>query len=84
MKEKHELYVKICERAEALGFEVERITLLMDLQSADAKFNLRLEEFLAADDYNFAHDISGIVKNIVRDKYPAEDFGFFVPRFAGN
>lgn len=39
----------------------ERLSLLMDIESADEKFNLRLEEWLAAD-----------------------DFGFFVPRFAGR
>lgn len=83
-KERFETIVKICERAEQLGYAADRQSLLMDLQSADKKFNLRLEEFLAADDFNFAHDIIGIVNNIVRDKYPADDFGFFVPRFAKN
>ena len=83
-KERFEMIVKICERAEGLGCKVSRQTLLMDLQSADKKFNLRLEDFLAADDFNFMHDVLGIVSNIVRDKWPSDDFGFFVPRFAKN
>lgn len=56
----------------------------MDIESADEKFNLRLEEWLAADDFNFIHDLYGIMDHIVRDKFPADDFGFFVPRFAGR
>lgn len=35
--------------------------------------------------FNFAHDFYGIVNNINREKgFPATDFGFFVPRFAGR
>lgn len=78
-------YVKIAERAEKEGlYNGERISLLMDIESADKKFALRLDEWLQADIYNFTHDIYGIMDNIVRDKYPATDFGFFVPRFAGK
>ena len=62
----------------------ERLSLLMDIESADEKFNLRLEEWLTADDFNFIHDLYGIMDHIVRDKIPADDFGFFVPRFAGR
>lgn len=84
MKERMELYVKICERAERMGYDGERHTLFMDLESADKKFNLRLEEMLDADAENFVHDIQGIIDNIVRDTFPATDFGLFVPRFAGK
>lgn len=83
-KERFELIIKIYDRAEKLGCVTNKQSLLMDLESADNKFNLRLEEFLAADDLNFAHDIIGITNNVVRDKYPADDFGLFVPRFAQN
>lgn len=54
----------------------------MDIESADKVFDLRLEDLLNADDFNFAHDISGIVNNAVRTDYPATDFNGFVPRFA--
>lgn len=79
-----ELYVKICEKAEQRGYNGERVTLLMDIESADKKFNLRLEEMLADDGYDFVHDIQGILDNIVRDTFPATDFGCFVPRYAGK
>lgn len=34
--------------------------------------------------FDFAHDFIGIQKNIVREHFPAVDFGNFVPRFAGK
>lgn len=84
-KEKFLMYVKVAERAEEMGlYHGERHTLLMDLESADLMFSLRLEDLLNADDLNFAHDIVGIVNNINRSKFPAEDFNLFVPRYAEN
>lgn len=83
-KEKMMMYVKIAERAENLGiYHGERITLLMDIESADEQFDMRLEDWLNADNFNFAHDIVGIVNNIDRNKFPAE-ISRFLPRFAKN
>ncbi len=85
MRERKMKYIKIAERAEKEGlYKGERITLIMDIESADKKFNLRLDDWLNADAYNFAHDLFGIMDNIIRDSFPATDFGFFVPRFAGQ
>ena len=84
-KEKFMMYVKIAERAEELGiYHEERHTLLMDIESADEYFGMRLEDWLNADNFNFAHDIVGIVNNIDRSKYPATEFHRFLPRFAKN
>lgn len=84
MKERYEKYVAIADRAENEGmYDGDRMSLLMDIESADKKFNLRLDDWLNADKFNFAHDLWGIMDNIVRDKFPATDFGFFLPRFAG-
>lgn len=84
-KEKFMLYVKISQRAEGMDlYKGERHTFLMDLESADNHFNLRLEDLLNADDGNFAHDIVGIVNNINRSEFPATDFGLFVPRYSEN
>ena len=84
MKERYMKYVAIAERAENEGlYEGDRTCLLMDIESADKKFNLRLDDWLDADRFNFAHDLYGIMGNIVRDTFPATDFGLFVPRFAG-
>lgn len=81
---RYSLYAEICERAEKLGVNVNRMTLMMDLESADKKFDLLLEDMLNADDFNFMHDIVGIENNIRRDAFPATDFGFFIPRFANR
>ena len=84
-KEKFMMYVKIAQRAEGMDlYKGERSTFLMDLESADNVFNLRLEDFLNADDVNFAHDVVGIVNNVDRSEFPAKDFGLFVPRYSGN
>lgn len=82
-KEKFMMYVKLAERAEQMGiYNGERFSLMMDIENADKAFNLRLEELLNADNFNFAHDIVGIVNNI--DRRNPTDFNLFVPRFAGN
>lgn len=75
------LIVKICERAEKLGYTGERQSLVMDLESACEAFSLRLQELLDADDLNFSHDINGIINNINREEFPAKDFNNFVPKF---
>lgn len=76
-------YVEICEKAEKLGIcNSDRTGALMDIKSADQKFHLRLNDWMNADDFNFAHDFCGIQNNIVRDSFPATDFGLFIPRFA--
>lgn len=87
MKDKQRFltYVKVAQRAEEMGiYNGERITLLMDIESADNVFELRLEDWLNADDFNFAHDLIGIVKNIDRTKFPTVEFNLFVPRFANK
>lgn len=83
-KERFLMYVKIAERAEEMGiYNGERISLLMDIENADNQFNMHLEDWLNADNFNFAHDVVGIVNNIDRSKYPAE-INRFLPRFAGK
>lgn len=82
-KERFLKYVKICKRAERMGIKQNsRLSALMDIESADKEFDLRLDEWLNSDDLNFAHDFIGIQNNIVRDNFTDERFGFFIPRFA--
>lgn len=84
-KEKLMMYVKIAQRAEGMDlYHGERHTFLMDLESADLMFNLRLDDLLNADDSNFAHDVVGIVNNVNRNEFPSTDFNLFVPRYANN
>lgn len=81
----HDMFIiaKIVERADNMGLMYfDRLSLIMDLQCANEKFNLRLDEFLEADDFNFSHDISGIQHHIDRNTKTFQDC--FVPRFAGN
>lgn len=81
-KERFLMYVKLAQRAEGMGiYNGERSTLLMDIESADKVFNLRLEDLLNADDGNFTHDIIGIVNNVDRSQFPATEFNLFVPRY---
>ena len=86
-KTDYEIIDKIVDRAQILGlYEDNRITAHMDVVNATKHFNMRLEEWLEADNFNFIHDIVGIYKAINREVYPA-DFSndpWFVPRFAGK
>lgn len=77
-------HVEICERAEHKYPELKerRFSNMMDIESADKQFNLRLDDWLNADDENFFHDFFGIITESDRSTYPCT-FGLFVPRFAG-
>lgn len=84
-RERYKKYVKIAERAEKEGlYHGDRLNLLMDIESTDLRFNLQLDDWLKADEFNFAHDLCGIIDNIVRNDFHATNFGYFVPRFAGK
>lgn len=86
-KTDYEIIDKIVDRAQSLGlYEDNRITAHMDIVNATKHFNMQLEEWLNADNFNFVHDIVGIYKAIDRSKYPV-DFSndpWFLPRFAGK
>lgn len=82
MEDKMDLYVKIAKRAEQLGYKSTRLELIMDIESADNMFDIRLEDWFNADDSIFMQELNGILTYIVRDTFPAKDFGDFVPRFA--
>lgn len=85
MREEIRKYVEICERAEKLGIrQGDRITAMMDIENANKKFTLKLDEWLKSDDFNFAHDFCGIQNNIQRENFLATDFGLFTPIFAGK
>ena len=87
VSDRHKKYADIMVRATVEGYmtEDQAVSVMMDIESADLEFNLRLDEWLKADSFNFAHDFFEIRKNINRDNgFPAKDFGLFVPRFAGR
>lgn len=73
--------VDIAKRAEEKNLLMfDRMSLIMDLKCVNEEFNLRLEDLLNADDFNFSHDILGIQNNLNREERKMENL--FVPRFA--
>ena len=81
-KQEFETIVRIVKRAERMGIaRGGRITEIMDIENANKQFNLRLEEMLVADDFNFTHDFAGIQSCMNRETCRID--GLFVPRFAG-
>ncbi len=84
-KKRKSKYADIMVRATIMGLMVpmEDTERMMDIESADKKFHLRLEAWLSADAASFRKDFNGIKKNINRSEgFPATDFGSFVPIFA--
>ena len=78
-KTEFETIVAIVERAEKMGIaRGDRFTKIMDIDNAHKQFNLRLEEMLAACDFDFTR----IQTCMNRDTCRIE--GLFVPRFAGK
>ena len=79
----YEMCAQIVDRAMRMGFYKDnKTTAHMDIVNAVQYWNMRLEDWLNADDFNFAHDIAGIYENIIRE-YPVQFTNYFVPRFAG-
>lgn len=72
---------RIVERAVFLVPALTTGSVLMDIQATImGGCRMRLDDWLAADDYNFAHDIVGINRHLNRRTFQLEDC--FVPRFA--
>lgn len=86
-KSEIELCDKIVTRAQKFGlYENNRIAAFLDIQNAAEHFNMRLEDWLNAEDFDFVHDVVGIYKSINRTAYPV-DFSndpLFLPRFVGK
>jgi hypothetical protein len=80
--------IKITERAEKLarkaGVEPPlRMNMVMDIEAAHSNgCPLKLNELLAAEDFDFTHDVWGIMRHIDRDSGTLRDC--FVPRYAAN
>lgn len=60
-----------------------RMSLMMDICAADGvngNRHINLSALIEADDFNFYHDLSGIVRHM--DRETGKLTGLFVPRFA--
>ncbi len=84
-KDEIELEDKIAYRAvsmaEKLGITLIHIDVVMDLDACHSNgCPLKLAELLAADDFNFAHDVLGIKAHI--DRKTGKLASCFLPRYA--
>ena len=79
----YDLLDRITKRAQKMGIaRGDKITQMMDIDHAADQFNMRLAEMAEADDFNFAHDFTGIQNTMNRETGKIE--GLFVPRYAGR
>jgi hypothetical protein len=83
------LIKKIAVRAREMALHMDRenerslTDFHMDIAACHANGNpLRLDALLAADDFNFAHDVFGIERHLNRDTGKLMDF--FSPRFSSS
>jgi|TARA_R100000544_G_scaffold34719_3_gene21649 hypothetical protein len=78
-----DLIVQILDRCPARLIFVDRMSLHMDLCATHANGNpMDFARLLAADDFNFAHDIAGIQNHLNRNTGKLENF--FSPRFSAR
>ena len=81
---KARLIEKIAYRAVAMAAEAEHrvgwLDVVTAITMADIAHPLRLEELECADDFNFSHDVFGILRYI--DRKTGEMRDCFVPRFS--
>lgn len=74
------IVLAIAKRAKTAGIYPDTLEADMDISAVYLHCPLRLADLLAADDFNFAHDLAGIQRHINRETGKLE--GFFLPRFA--
>jgi len=72
---------RVSEMATSMGGKYPILEANMDVSATHLNgCSLKLEELLAADDFNFGHDVFGIRQNINRETGKLENC--FLPRFA--
>ena len=80
-KEEIDIIEKIVDRFLRKFPDFDKLDLMMDITATHCnECLLKLDELLVADDFNFNHDIVGIMKNINRETGKLENC--FVPRFS--
>ncbi len=70
----------IVDRAVNAGIYSDQLDVYMDISAVHVHCPLRLADLLAADQFNFNHDMRGIFRHINRQTGELENF--FLPRFA--
>ena len=61
---------------------IDRLSAMMDVSAAHLANPLRLDELLKADEFNFKHDVYGIMNHIDRNTGKLKDF--FSPRYSAG
>jgi uncharacterized protein DUF6874 len=80
-QEEFRIATAIARRAIELGSHRKLLDIEMDIVATHCNGNpLRLHALLAADDFNFIHDIVGIERHLNRETGKID--GFFRPRFS--
>jgi hypothetical protein len=75
--------LKIVKRAQSMGIaQGSQCTQFIDIEKAFDQFDMRLDDWLAADNFNFSHDFCGIQNCMNRRTGKVE--GLFLPRFSGR
>lgn len=79
-KKEREIIAKICKRVKAKAEDLDVLALSMDLEATHNDCALDFKKLLAADDFNFWHDISGILGCL--DRQTGKLKNHFLPRCA--
>jgi hypothetical protein len=75
-----DLITQIVNRAATLYPKLDKLSAAMDIEATHVSGNpLRLADLLAADNFNFSHDVAGIINNI--DRNTGKLANCFEPRF---
>ena len=82
-KDNHNLIEQIAKRAVSIFVKadvpVTQLEIMMDIQATHEACPLDLNGLLAADDFNFTHDVGGIRRHLNRSTRRLENC--FLPRF---
>lgn len=79
MSKSQDLIVKIVDRVMASDTSGrDKLDWMMDIDAVQSKVGLDLQKLADADDFNFNHDVFGIMRHLNRDTCELEDH--FVPR----
>ncbi len=70
----------IVDRARSLGIQRSKLNLMMDISATQENCPMKLQEWFNADDFDFLHDVVGIVNNLNRKTFKLENC--FLPRYA--
>jgi hypothetical protein len=79
-KEDMQIALQIAKRANRLYPRRTIMDFDMDIEACHLSNPLRLKELLEADEFNFAHDIYGIMNNLNRETGKLQNC--FLPRFS--